>query len=104
MPLGLLAVGTSGAWQGLDADVQLCAAITARTGVPASTSTLALVLLVAGSAVREGAPLGESVPALAVNTIVMSLICYAVPALMWVLQPVRLRPSGVGRTTLEPQA
>ena len=70
----------------------------------ASTSTLALVLLVAGSAVREGAPLGASVPALAVSTIVMALICYAVPALMWVLQPVRLRPSGVSRTRLEPQA
>src|SRR5438067_7130016 len=70
----------------------------------ASTSILALVLLVGGSAVREGAPRGASVPALAVSTIVMALICYAVPALMWILRPVRLRPSGVSRTTLEPQA
>src|SRR4051794_17666327 len=35
--------GTSGAWQGIDADHRLCAAITDRTGVPASTSTLALI-------------------------------------------------------------
>ena len=70
----------------------------------ASTSTLALVLLVGGSAVREGAPRGASVPALVVSTMVMALICYAVPALMWILRPVRLRPSGVSRTTLEPQA
>jgi len=34
--------GTSGSWLGLDRDVALCAAITARTGVPATTATLAL--------------------------------------------------------------
>ena len=35
--------GTSGGWEGFDADERLCAAITERTGgVPASTSTLAL--------------------------------------------------------------
>ena len=35
--------GTSGAWLGLDGDRALCEAITARTGVPATTATLALV-------------------------------------------------------------
>jgi maleate isomerase len=35
--------GTSGGWRGLDADRQLCAALTAATGVPATTMTLALV-------------------------------------------------------------
>jgi maleate isomerase len=35
--------GTSGAWQGIDADHRLCAAITERTGIAASTSTLALL-------------------------------------------------------------
>lgn len=35
--------GTSGAWRGLDADRALCAAITDETGVPATTSTLALL-------------------------------------------------------------
>lgn len=34
--------GTSGSWLGLDQDVALCEAITARTGVPATTATLAL--------------------------------------------------------------
>lgn len=34
--------GTSGAWMGFEADERLCAAITERTGVPATTSVLAL--------------------------------------------------------------
>jgi maleate isomerase len=33
--------GTSGCWNGTEADVAMCAAITEATGVPASTSTLA---------------------------------------------------------------
>ena len=55
----------------------------------AFTSMIALVLLVAGSAVREGAPRGASVPVLAVSTVVMALLCYAVPALAWVLEPLK---------------
>jgi len=35
--------GTSGGWRGIDDDRALCAAITERTGVPATTSTLALL-------------------------------------------------------------
>jgi maleate isomerase len=35
--------GTAGSWLGPDYDRQLCAAITASTGVPATTSTLALL-------------------------------------------------------------
>ena len=35
--------GTSGAWLGLNLDRALCAAITARTGIPATTATLALM-------------------------------------------------------------
>lgn len=53
------------------------------------TASLALVLLVAGSAVREGAPQGASVPALAVSTIVTALICYSLPGFLWVLEPLR---------------
>jgi maleate isomerase len=34
--------GTSGAWLGLDADRAICAAITAATGLPCTTATLAL--------------------------------------------------------------
>lgn len=33
--------GTSGAWNGVDADREICALISERTGVPSSTSTLA---------------------------------------------------------------
>ena len=35
--------GTSGAWLGLEVDRALCAAVTARTGAPATTATLALM-------------------------------------------------------------
>jgi maleate isomerase len=35
--------GTSGGWRGIDADRTLCSAITERTGIPATTSTLALL-------------------------------------------------------------
>lgn len=35
--------GTSASWLGIERDRNLCAAITARTGVPASTSTLACI-------------------------------------------------------------
>jgi maleate isomerase len=35
--------GTSGAWLGLGVDRALCAAVTARTGIPATTATLALM-------------------------------------------------------------
>jgi len=35
--------GTSGAWLGLDVDRALCAAVTERTGIPATTATLALM-------------------------------------------------------------
>jgi hypothetical protein len=53
------------------------------------TASLALVLLVLGSAVREGAPQGASVPTLAVSAIVMALVCYTLPAFLWLLEPLR---------------
>jgi maleate isomerase len=40
--------GTSGGWLGLDADRELCRAIEARTGIAATTSTLALVAALGG--------------------------------------------------------
>jgi len=45
--------GTSGAWLGLDQDRALCAAITARTGIPATTATLALMRAVATLGARR---------------------------------------------------
>jgi hypothetical protein len=56
-----------------------------------STATFALVLLVLGSTVREGAPRGAAVPALAVSAVVMALVCYGIPALVWLLEPLRPR-------------
>jgi maleate isomerase len=41
--------GTSGAWNGVDADREICALISERTGVPSSTSTLAQLEVMARS-------------------------------------------------------
>ena len=79
-------------------------ALAGEGAVRGITASLALVLLVLGSAAREGAPQGAHVPALAVSTIVMALICYALPVVLWVLQPVSLRANAVRRQSLEPQA
>ena len=54
------------------------------------TASLALVLIVLGSAVREAAPRGGSVPTSAISAVVAALICYAIPLVAWVLQPLRL--------------
>ncbi len=56
------------------------------------STTLALMLLVLGSAVRENAPQGAAVPALAVSAIVAAVVVYGLPALAWVLEPFLPRP------------
>lgn len=56
------------------------------------TAGLALVLLVLGGAVREAAPLGRAVPALAVSAAVAALLLYALPGLAWLLEPLRPQP------------
>lgn len=45
--------GTSGGWLGLDADRALCRRITAETGIPATTSTLALAEVLAARGARS---------------------------------------------------
>jgi maleate isomerase len=45
--------GTSGGWRGIADDQALCAAITARTGRPATTSTLALIEALRRSGIRS---------------------------------------------------
>jgi maleate isomerase len=45
--------GTSGAWLGLEADRRLTAAITAATGIPATTATLGLMDALAGLGARR---------------------------------------------------
>jgi hypothetical protein len=61
------------------------------------STTLALALLVLGSAVRENAPHGAAVPALAISAVVAAVVAYAIPALVWVLEPVRPRALAAGR-------
>jgi hypothetical protein len=58
-----------------------------------TTSIGALVLLLLGSAVREGAPAEAAIPALAISAVVGAAILYAVPVVLWVLQPAALRPA-----------
>ena len=56
------------------------------------STTLALTLLVLGSAVRENAPHGAAVPSLAVSAVVAAIVVYGMPALAWVLEPFLPRP------------
>lgn len=58
----------------------------------AGTTGLALVLLLVGSVVRVNAPVGGHVPTLAVSTLVLAAVVYAVPLLSWVLEPLVPRP------------
>ncbi len=60
-------------------------------GLRACSNGLALLLVVVASAVREGAPKGGAVPALATYALVGVLLAYLIPAVAWVLEP--LRPS-----------
>lgn len=64
-----------------------------RALVRAITTATALVLFLVGSAVRHGAPAGAAVPALAFSAVVAAGVLYLVPVLVWVLQPVQLRPA-----------
>jgi hypothetical protein len=61
------------------------------------TASPAMLLLVLGSAVREGAPRGAAVPVLAVSSTALALACYGIPALVWLLEP--LRPVRTARPT-----
>jgi hypothetical protein len=59
----------------------------------ALSTSLALALLVLGSAVRENAPHGAAVPPLAVSAVIAATIAYALPALGWVLAPLVPTPA-----------
>ena len=58
----------------------------------AFSTSAALALIVIGSTVRASAPRGGHVPAFAVSTLVAAMLLYTLPALLWVLEPLRLRP------------
>jgi hypothetical protein len=51
----------------------------------------ALALLLLGAAARASAPVGASVPALALSTLVLALVVYSLPVVGWVLEPLRPR-------------
>jgi len=63
-----------------------------RDYLVAASTVAALALLVAGSAVREGAPSGGHVPTAAVSAVVAALVAYAVPLVTWLLEPLVPKP------------
>lgn len=69
----------------------------------AAIGTLATVLLVVGSAVREGAPQGKT-PVLAVSAAIIALVLYALPPLFWVLEPLLQRPARIRTAAPRPRA
>lgn len=86
--LGLVAVAPAAA----AAFVAISDALEGRAaGLRACSNGLALLLVVVASAVREGAPKGGPVPALATYALVGALLVYLIPAVAWLLEP--LRPS-----------
>jgi len=92
--LGLLAVPpAAGA-----AFVAISDALEGRPALVRACSTgLALLLVVVASAARESAAHGAAVPPLAVYALVGALLAYLVPAVIWVLEPVRLPRSRPAR-------
>lgn len=58
----------------------------------AVSTSLALALIVIGCTVRESAPRGGHVPPFAVSTLVAAMLLYTLPGLVWLLEPLRLRP------------
>ena len=64
----------------------------------AVTSTLALAFIVIGCAVRSNAAAGTATPPFATWALVVALLAYSVPAVAWMLEPVK-----VTRTKPEPR-
>jgi hypothetical protein len=62
-----------------------------KAGLTASVaSSFALAFLVLGSAVRSNTAVGAAVPPLATWALLAALVAYSVPALAWVLEPVKV--------------
>jgi hypothetical protein len=66
--------------------------------VRAGTTTLALALLLLGSAVRSVTPEGAHVPVLAVSTLLLAALLYALPLLSWLVEPLATKPQPRLRT------
>lgn len=56
----------------------------------AVTSGLALTLVVLASAARENTPAGSAASPLATWALLLALLAYAIPLVLWVLEPVRV--------------
>src|SRR5262245_45114879 len=85
--IGLLAVPTAAA----AAFVAVSDVLEGRPArLRAVTSGLALALLVLASAVRENTATGARVSHLATWALVAAMLAYTVPAVAWVLEPVRV--------------
>ena len=111
-----LAAGASGLggpalWIGLLAVPAAAAAVfvavsDALEGSPARlravTSGVALALVVLASAARENAPTGAAPSPLATWALVLALLAYGIPLVVWVLEPVRLTERRRPRRRLRP--
>jgi hypothetical protein len=68
----------------------------------AVTNCLALALVVLSSAARENAPTGGTVSPLATWALVLALLAYTVPLVVWVLEPVRVPRTTRAQRRLRP--
>jgi hypothetical protein len=97
--LGLLIVPVAAA----AAFVAVSDALEGRPGwLRAWTSGLALAFVVLSSAARENAVTGSAVSRLATWALVLAFVSYVVPAVAWVLQPVRMPRRARQRRRLRP--
>jgi hypothetical protein len=96
---GLAGLGGLALWLGLlTVPVAAAAAFVAASDLLAGrpvllravTSGLALALVVLASASRENAPRGAAPSPLAMWALLLGLLAYAVPAVVWVLAPLRV--------------
>ena len=108
---GAAGVGRLALWLGLLAvPVAAAAAFVAVSDVlegrpallRAVTSGLALTFLVLASAVRENTATGAGVSHLATWAVVAAVLAYAAPAVVWVLEPVRVPRRTRPRRRLRP--
>jgi hypothetical protein len=85
--LGLLAIPVAAA----ASFVAVSDVLEGRPGLLAAvTSSLALVFIVLGCAVRSNAVEGGAAPPLATWALFAALLAYSVPAFAWVLEPVKV--------------
>ena len=56
----------------------------------AVTGSAALVLVVIASAARQNAPTGSGLSPLVTGTLVLALLAYGIPLVVWMLEPMRV--------------